>query len=160
MPSFPVTLKLPGMVFYGDVPNAVSHGWAPGESLVAFSELQPDGSVTASVTLFVAPGSSAPDRVQEGIWHANIGEHEQWNVDLVAKSAITVSPAADTTQATDVSHSTFTTHRGSASATFDYWAFTANRQRYLLSYARTPAAKTPDPARFFAIATSCPKPTQ
>ena len=155
VPSAPVTLKLPGMVFYAAVPHAANAGWTPGTALLAFSEEPPGGSATASVTLFVAAASSAPDRIQEGVWKANIGESSQWDVDIVSKSAITLSDAADTTQATDISHSTFTTHHGTASATFDYWAFTSNGQRYLLSYARTPESKTPDAATFFATATGC-----
>lgn len=160
VPSAPVNLKLPGMVFSSAVADAVSHGRVPGTSLVAFDQERPDGSVTASVTLFIAPASTAPDGIQEEMWNANITEHGRWEVDIVARGAIIVSPVADTAQATNVSHSTtITTHRGSASATFDYWAFTANRQRYLLSYARTTATKSPDAATFFATATSCAKPT-
>jgi hypothetical protein len=147
------------MLFNGHVPDAVSHGKVPGTTLVAFDKERPDGSVTASVTLFVAAASSGPKSVQEEIWNANITEHGQWDVDIVDKGAITISPAADTTQAANVSHSTFTTHHGSSSATFDYWAFTANRQRYLLSYARTPMATTPDAATFFDTATGCAKST-
>ena len=153
--SAPVVLNLPELFLYATDPDSAPSGHSPGEALIAFDQKLPDGSVNASATLFVAPASDAPDLIQEGMWKANIGEHEQWDVGLVARSAITVLPVDDTTQATKVSHSTFTTDRGSASATFDYWAFTANRQRYLLSYARTPEAKTPDAATFFATATGC-----
>lgn len=145
------------MVLYTEVPVVAKAGTT---ALVAFNELPGVASVSSSARVLVGPASSAPDRVQEGIWNANIAEHSDWDVDIVAKTAITVLPMADTTAATNISHSTFTTHHGSASATFDYWAFTANRQRYLLSYARTPTAKTPDAATFFATATNCPKPTQ
>lgn len=148
------------MVFYAAVPDAANVGWTPGTALLAFNEAPPGGSATASVTLFVAAASSAPDRIQEGMWKANIGESSQWDVDIVAKSAITLSEVADTTQATDINHSTFTTHHGTDYATFDYWAFTSNGQRYLISYARSPEAKTPAAATFFATATSCPKSTQ
>jgi hypothetical protein len=155
----PVALKLPGMFLYTSVRDAARSANLPSEALIAFDESQPDGSVNASATLFVAPASSAPEVIAEAIWKANIGEHEQWDVDTVAKGAITLSGATDTTAATKVSHSTVTTHRGTASAVFDYWAFTASGQRYLLSYARTPAAKTADATTFFATATSCPKST-
>jgi hypothetical protein len=158
--SAPVALKLPGMFLYAAVPDATASANLPSEALIAFDEKQPDGSVSASATLFVAAASSAPDRIRETIWKANIGEHGQWSVDTVTKGAITLSGAADTTQAAKVSHSTFTTHRGTTSAAFDYWAFTASGQRYLLSYARTPTARTPDAATFFATATSCPRSNQ
>jgi hypothetical protein len=157
VPSAPVTLKLPGMVFYAAVADARNAGWTPGTALLAYDEQPRGGSATVSVTLFVAAASSAPDRIQEGMWKANIGESSRWGVDIVARGAIAVSAVADTTGAAKVSHSTFTTHHGSASATFDYWAFSSGGQRYLLSYARTPAAKTPNGATFFATATSCPK---
>jgi len=76
----------------------------------------------------------------------------------VAEEAITPSATPDTAQATDIRHSTFTTD-GTDLITFDYWAFTASGHRYMLSYARRPAAKTPDSATFFT-ASSCPKSTQ
>lgn len=147
------------MLFSAAVPDAANVGWTPGTALVAFSKERPDGSVTSSVTLSVAAASRTSDRVREMMWNANISEHSRWEVDIVAKSAINVTSAADTAAATNISHSTFTTRRGSTSATFDYWAFTSTGQRYLLSYARRPTVKTPDAATFFATATSCPKST-
>lgn len=159
VPSSPVTLRLPGMLFYSAFRDAAPSAHSPAEALIAFNKKQSDGSVDASAKLFIAPASSAPDRIQEGIWKANVGEYEKWPVDLVAKNAIILSPVANTTQATSISHSTITTHGGSPWATFDYWAFASNGQRYLLSYAHSPAAKT-DAATFFATATGCPKSTQ
>jgi len=156
VPAAPVTLKLPGMVLYANAPVEAKPG---STALVAFNELPGVRSVSSSATVFVGPASSAPDLVQEGMLNANIAEHSDWGVDIVDKNAITVRPLSDNTQATKVSHSTFTTRHGSASATFDYWVFTASGQRYLLSYARRPAARTPDAATFFATATSCPKAT-
>jgi hypothetical protein len=155
VPSSPVTLRLPGMVFSSAFLDAAATAHSPAEALEAFDKKQSDGSVNASARLFIAPASSAVDRVQEGIWKANIGEYDRWPPDMVAKNEIILSPVANTTQATNVSHTTITTHGGSPWATFDYWAFASNGQRYLLSYARTPAAKT-DAATFFATATGCP----
>ena len=147
------------MVFSSAFPSAAATAHSPAEALEALDKEQPDGSVHAAARLFVAPASSAVDRIQEGIWKANIGEYHRWPADLPAKNAIILSPIANTTQATNVSHATVTTHGGTPWATFDYWAFASNGQRYLLSYARTPAAKT-DAATFFATATGCPKSTQ
>lgn len=155
--SSSVALKLPGMMFYAAVPEARNVGGTPGTTLVAFNDGPSGGSAAASVTLSVAAASSTQARIREGIWKANIGESSQWDVDPVARAAITVSATADTAQAGDVSHSTFTTRHGARSAMFDYWAFGANNQRYLLSYARLPSFTTPDAATFFATATSCPK---
>ncbi len=151
VPSAPVTLKLPGMVLYMSAQVAAKSG---ATALVAFNELPGVRSVAASARVFVGPAFSTAERVREGIWNANLAEHSDW--DPVAKDAIAVRLIADTTQATKISRSTFTTRHGSASATFDYWVFTSSGQRYLLSYTRSPAAKTPDAATFFDAATSCP----
>jgi len=147
------------MVLYVEFRDAAPSARSPAETLTAFDKKQPDGSGNASARLFIVPASTAVDRIQEGIWKANIGEYHQWPPDLVAKNAIILSPVANTTQATSVSHATITTHGGTPWATFDYWAFASNGQRYLLSYARTPAART-DAATFFATATGCPKSTR
>ena len=90
---------------------------------------------------------------------ANSDEASQWGVRNADEGAITLSATPDTGQATDISRSTFTAN-GTGLITFDYWAFTASGHRYMLSYVRTPKAKTPDAATFFATAISCPKSTQ
>lgn len=156
----PVTLKLPGMVQdkIGSLKNPNDHG-GPRLAMSAVDERDSDRTVNATASLFDGPTRLTPHWIRNAIYVANSDEASQWRVKNVAEEAITLSATPDTAQATDISHSTFTAD-GTDVITFDYWAFTASGHRYMLSYARRPAAKTPDAATFFATATSCPKSTQ
>jgi hypothetical protein len=91
----------------------------------------------------MAHRQSTPAQVRSGIYLANIEDTRSWGVSSVLEGAITLSRTVDTAQATDISHSAFSSTLGNHPVTFDYWAFTAGGHRYLLSYAHTPAAKTP-----------------
>lgn len=159
LPTAPVTLKLPGLVLREALPLPARNGTGPRLALMAVDEQGPDKSADASASLFDGPASTAPDRIRSGIWVANIEDSRRRGASLVAEKAISVSAATDTAQATNVSHSTFTTGPATNPIWFDYWAFTANGHRYLLGYVRKTPAKSPDAATFFAIATSCAKST-
>ena len=152
-------MKLPGMVQYQVRPLPNRNGTGPRLAMKAVDEENPGSTVNASVSLFDGPAATTPDGIRSGIYVANIDEASQWQVKNVDEEAVTTSAMVATVQATDISHSTFTAGTVASPVTFDYWAFTASGHRYLLSYARTPAAKTPDAASFFATATSCPKST-
>ena len=160
MSAAPVTLRLPGMVRYQN--RSVTKGnddGGPSLAMIAVDEKYPDRNVNATASLFDGPAPTVPKWIRDGIWVANSDEASQWGVKDVNERAITLSTTPDTGQAKDISHSTFTAN-GTDLITFDYWAFTASGHRYMLSYVRTPKAKTPDAATFFATAISCPKSTQ
>ena len=163
-----ITLKLPGTMRQEiRAPHNRSGAGDTGPELVVRGVDEALGVVNASAVLYDGPlpNTRVPDWVRSGIYVANIDEASLWGVKDVSVAAIALSALADSGQASDISHTTFTdvshvtsaTDPGTNPVTFDYWAFTASDHRYLLSYARTPDAKTPDAATFFATATSCPK---
>lgn len=160
LPSAPVALKLPGMRLREARPLPARTGEGPRLALMADDEEGENQEATVSASLFDGPALVSAEGIRSGIWVGNYVDTRNWGLIPPDKGAITYTKVADTAQATDISHSTFIVGSAPRPITFDYWAFTANGHRYMLSYARTPKVKTPDAATFFATATSCPKPTQ
>jgi len=155
--SAPVTLKLPGLRLRYTRPLPARTGEVPHLALVAGDEENRNQEPTVSASLFDGPTLVSADGIRSGIWIANYEDARHWAQTPPDASAITLTKVADNLQATDITHSTFTLGLGARPIAFDYWVFTASGHRYMLSYARTSKAKTPDAATFFATATSCPK---
>jgi hypothetical protein len=157
LPTAPVTLKLPGLRLREARPLPARTGEGPRLALMADDEEGANQQATVSASLFDGPALVSAEGLRSGIWVGNYVDTRYWALIPPDESAITLTKVADTAQATDISHSTFIVGSAPRPVTFDYWAFTASGHRYMLSYARTSKAKTPDAATFFATTISCPK---